>query len=223
MKSIAIDGPAGAGKSTIARLVAKRLGYTYVDTGALYRSLACFCMENNIDINADDEALHCRFKDCDIRVRYIDGVQYVYLNGEDITGKIREEKVGNIASIIGKRIPVRKKLLDIQRDIAEREDVVMDGRDIGTVVLPEAELKIFLTASVECRADRRYRELINEGRKVDYEKIKQDIIIRDRQDTEREIAPLCKAGDGILVDSSSLSIDEVCDKIIDLYADRVKS
>ncbi len=220
MKSIAIDGPAGAGKSTIAKLVAERLDCIYVDTGALYRSLAYFCLNNNIDIEADDKELSGLFEECRIKVKYFDSIQYVYLNDEDISGKIRDEKVGNIASIISSRKPTRDKLLNIQRDIARVENVVMDGRDIGTVVLPDAELKIFLTASVECRAERRYKELINKGQEVDFEKIKQDIIIRDKQDTEREIAPLCQAEDGILVDSSNLSIDEVCDEIVRLYAKR---
>lgn len=212
MISIAIDGPAGAGKSTIAKNVAAKLGCVYVDTGALYRVLALNTIENNVDWE-NENVLEESLKEDLINIKYIDRVQHVYLKGEDVSEKIRQEKVGNMASKISAKKPVRDKLLDLQRNIAKTNDVVMDGRDIGTVVLQDATLKIYLTASVEERANRRIIELKNKGQTVDAEKIKQDIINRDYQDMNREIAPLKQAEDAIYLDSSDMNIDEVTDFI----------
>lgn len=212
MISIAIDGPAGAGKSTIAKNVAAKLGCVYVDTGALYRVFALNTIENNVDWE-NENVLEESLKEDLINIKYIDRVQHVYLKGEDVSEKIRQEKVGNMASKISAKKPVRDKLLDLQRNIAKTNDVVMDGRDIGTVVLQDATLKIYLTASVEERANRRIIELKNKGQTVDAEKIKQDIINRDYQDMNREIAPLKQAEDAIYLDSSDMNIDEVTDFI----------
>lgn len=212
MISIAVDGPAGAGKSTIAKNVAAKLGCVYVDTGALYRVLALNTIENNVDWE-NENVLEESLKEDLINIKYIDRVQHVYLKGEDVSEKIRQEKVGNMASKISAKKPVREKLLDLQRNIAKTNDVVMDGRDIGTVVLQDATLKIYLTASVEERANRRIIELKNKGQTVDAEKIKQDIINRDYQDMNREIAPLKQAEDAIYLDSSDMNIDEVTDFI----------
>lgn len=216
MKNIAIDGPAGAGKSTIAKLVAGAIGGTYVDTGALYRGIALHTLNCNVDISEENQVANI-LNDCLITMKHVDGLQKVFLNGEDVSTDIRREEVGNAASKISAYSAVRKKLLSLQREMAASTNVVMDGRDIGTVVLPDCHLKIFLTASVEERADRRYKELLNKGEKPELEKIKQDIIIRDKQDTEREIAPLRQAEDAVLIDSSNLTIDEVVEKIVSLY------
>lgn len=212
--NIAIDGPAGAGKSTIAKLAAKRLGYIYVDTGAMYRAIALYLIEN--DINVDDEALVSEACDkIDVCIRYEDGVQNIYLNGRNVSTEIRKEQVGNMASKAAAKKPVRAKLLNLQRDIAKETDVIMDGRDIGTFVLPDAELKIYLTASVLTRAKRRYDELKAKGENPDIEKIKSDIEQRDYQDMNREIAPLRQADDAWYLDTSDMGIDEVVGSICD--------
>ena len=212
--NIAIDGPAGAGKSTIAKLAAKRLGYVYVDTGAMYRAIALYFIEN--DINVDDEALVSEACDkIDVCIRYEDGVQNIYLNGRNVSTEIRKEQVGNMASKAAAKKPVRAKLLNLQRDIAKETDVIMDGRDIGTFVLPDAELKIYLTASVLTRAKRRYDELKAKGENPDIEKIKSDIEQRDYQDMNREIAPLRQADDAWYLDTSDMGIDEVVGSICD--------
>ena len=211
--NIAIDGPAGAGKSTIAKLVAARQNCIYVDTGAMYRGLAVHFLGKQIDpsdINAVIDA--CR--DADVSIRYEDGMQQVYLNGTNITGQLRREEVGDMASKTSAIPEVRAKLLELQRTMAREHDVVMDGRDIGTNVLPDADLKIYLTASSKVRAERRYKELVEKGVKADFNKIEEDIIIRDRQDMEREIAPLKQADDAVLVDSSDMTIEEVVDAIV---------
>ncbi len=217
--NIAIDGPAGAGKSTIAKLAAKRLGYIYVDTGAMYRAIALYLIEN--DINVDDEALVSEACDnIDVCIRYEDDVQNIYLNGRNVSTEIRKEQVGNMASKAAAKKPVRDKLLNLQRDIAKESDVIMDGRDIGTFVLPDAELKIYLTASVLTRAKRRYEELKAKGENPDIDKIKGDIEQRDYQDMNREIAPLRQADDAWYLDTSDMSIDEVvgsiCDRAVSL-------
>lgn len=212
---IAIDGPAGAGKSTIAKLVAKKKGYIYVDTGAMYRAMALHMLRNGIDGN-DTEAVKKECKNAKIGIAYRDGEQVVLLGEENVNGLIRTEEVGNMASLTAKNPSVRERLVEIQMDLASKNDVVMDGRDIGTVVLPNADLKIFLTASVEVRAKRRYDELVAKGEKADLSVIEEDIRLRDRQDTEREISPLRKAADAIEVDSSDLTIEEVTDRILSL-------
>lgn len=209
---IAIDGPAGAGKSTIAKLVAKRKGFIYVDTGAMYRGLAIHFLNKGISPE-DTEGIKKACEDAEITIGYEDGQQQIYLNGENVTGRLREETVGNMASQSSGIAEVRKKLLDLQRELARKENVVMDGRDIGTRVLPDANVKIFLTASVDTRARRRYNELLEKGEACDYEKIAEDIKERDRRDMTREQSPLRQAEDAYLVDSSDMTIDEVVDKI----------
>ena len=213
--NVAIDGPAGAGKSTIAKLVAKEKGYVYVDTGAMYRGLAIHFLENGIEAE-EKEKIAEACKDADVTIRYEDGQQQVYLNGKNITAKLREEAVGNMASKSSAIPEVRAKLLELQRELARKEDVIMDGRDIGTCVLPEADVKVFLTASVETRAKRRYDELVEKGVACDLEEIARDIAERDERDSTREIAPLKQAEDAVLVDSSHMTIEEVVAAIVKL-------
>lgn len=211
--NIAIDGPAGAGKSTIAKLVAKEFGSQYVDTGAMFRVIALHVLDEGVDPE-DENKVETALKGAAIDISYEGGVQIIRLNGADTAGKIRTEEVGNVASKISAYKAVRDKLLAMQRNVAKEYSVVMDGRDIGTVVLPQAELKIFLTASVEERANRRYKELVEKGESPDIEKIKEDIEKRDLQDSTRKIAPLKKAEDAIEIDSSEMSIEEVVAEII---------
>ena len=218
--NIAIDGPAGAGKSTIAKRVAKEMGYIYVDTGAMYRSLALYFIRLGID--KDDEArISEAVKDADVTIKYVNGEQQVLLNDENVTGLITTEEVGNMASASSVYSSVRSKLLDLQRNLAASNDVIMDGRDIGTCVLPNAQVKVFLTASVDTRADRRYKELVEKGENPDLDKIKKDIEERDYRDSHRENAPLRQADDATLVDSSNMSIEEVVDAIINLCKDKM--
>ncbi len=213
--NIAIDGPAGAGKSSIAKLVAKEISFIYVDTGAMFRAMALFFMKNGID-TADENAVSENCDRIEIRMEYEEGVQHIILNGEDVSEEIRQESVGENASVVAKYDSVRTKLLNLQRSLAAASDVIMDGRDIGTVVLPEAEVKIFLTASVEVRAKRRYKELREKGEECDYEKIEQSIVARDYQDMHRAIAPLKKAEDAILLDTSDMTIPQVVSRIREL-------
>ena len=213
--NVAIDGPAGAGKSTIAKLVAKEKGYIYVDTGAMYRALAIHFLKKNISAeNVEQIVLACA--DADVTIAYEDGVQQVYLNGENVTGRLRGEEVGNMASRTSSIPQVREKLLELQRGLAREQDVIMDGRDIGTCVLPHADVKVYLTASVETRAQRRYQELQEKGEDCNLEEIAHDIEERDRRDMTREIAPLKQAEDAVLVDSSDMTITEVVKTIVDL-------
>lgn len=213
MASIAIDGPAGAGKSTIAKAVAKKLDYIYVDTGAMYRAIAHYLVTNHIDIE-DEQALAEACNQITVEIQYEEGQQQVYLNGENVTPYLRTEETGNMASKSSAKAPVRAALLDLQRNMAKQYNVVMDGRDIGTNVLPEAEVKIYLTASSKERANRRYKELIEKGEQPDFDKIEADIIERDKRDMNRAIAPLKQAEDAVLIDSSDMSIAEVVDKIL---------
>ena len=213
--NIAIDGPAGAGKSTIARLAAKKLGFIYVDTGAMYRAIALYLIWKEIDLN-DEAALERALDRVKINIVYEKGVQHVFLNLQDVSAEIRSEKVSIMASKSSALLPVRNKLLDIQRDIAARNDVIMDGRDIGTNILPNAEVKIYLDASPDVRAKRRYDEMRNKGEKPDLESIKANIIARDEQDMNRKLAPLKKADDAVLIDSSYMTIDEVVERIVSL-------
>ena len=213
--NIAIDGPAGAGKSTIAKLVAKEKGYIYVDTGAMYRGLAIHFLKKGIQPDEKEKIIDA-CKDAEVSIGYEDGAQQIYLNGETITSMLREEAVGNMASISSAVPEVRAKLLDLQRNLAKEKDVVMDGRDIGTHVLPNADVKIYLTASVECRANRRFKELTEKGIACNYDEIAQDIQERDTRDMNREIAPLKKADDAVLVDSSDMTIEEVVKAITGL-------
>lgn len=210
MINIAIDGPAGAGKSTIAKKLAAELGYVYVDTGAMYRALAYFFLQNGIAAD-DEEAIAKACKEVDVTIRYVDGEQQVLLNGENVSGVIRNEEVGNMASATSVYPVVRTKLVDLQRQLAQKENVIMDGRDIGTVVLPDANVKIYLTASSKVRAQRRYDELTAKNVACSLEEIEQDIIDRDYRDMHRETSPLKQAEDAVLLDSSNLDIDGVVD------------
>lgn len=210
--NIAIDGPAGAGKSTIAKLVSQKLGFIYVDTGAMYRAIALYFLNNNIDVDNNESVLGA-CNDIKIDIKYEDNNQQVYLNGENVSSLIRQEKVGNMASKVAAKQAVRNVLLQLQRDIAASSDVIMDGRDIGTFVLPNAELKIYLTASVSTRAKRRYDELVLKGENPDMKTIEKDIEQRDFQDMNREISPLKQADDAIYLDTSDMSIDEVVEFI----------
>ena len=213
--SIAIDGPAGAGKSTVAKLVAKEKGFAYVDTGAMYRGLAVhFLQEGILPEETDKIAASC--KDAEVNIAYEGGVQQIYLNGRNITAKLREEAVGNMASVSSAIPQVRAKLLEVQRTLAREKDVVMDGRDIGTNVLPNADVKVYLTASIDTRAKRRYDELTEKGIPCVYEEIAADIAERDKRDMEREIAPLSQATDAVLVDSSDMTISQVVQAILEL-------
>lgn len=220
MASIAIDGPAGAGKSTIAKRVAKELGYIYVDTGALYRAIAHYLVTNQIDIE-DEVALSSACDKITVEIQYEDGQQQVYLNGENVTPYLRTEETGNMASKSSAKAPVRAALLDLQRNMAKQYNVVMDGRDIGTNVLTDAEVKIYLTASSKERANRRYKELVEKGETPDFDKIEADIIERDERDMNRDIAPLKQAEDAVLVDSSDMGIDEVVTTILTIARDRL--
>lgn len=218
--SIAIDGPAGAGKSTIAKKIAKELDYLYIDTGAIYRTMGYYFLENGIDVN-DEEIVSEMCSKIEVGLKYIDGVQHVFLNEEDVSDKIRTGEVGSAASKISAYSEVRASLLGLQKNMAETENVVMDGRDIGSVVLPNATLKIYLTASVEERARRRYLEYVLAGQECDLEKIKKEIEERDHRDMTREISPLICAEDAYTVDSSEMSIDEVCGEIMKLLNQKV--
>lgn len=214
-KNIAIDGPAGAGKSTIAKAVAKKLGFIYVDTGAMYRAMALYLIRNNIDKH-DKEKIEKACEDAEISIDYVDGVQVVLLFGENVNPFLRTEEVGDMASVSSANQKVREKLVSLQQKLAASKSVVMDGRDIGTVVLPDAECKIYLTADSAVRAKRRYDELVAKGEKCDLEQIEKDIIKRDHQDMTREISPLKQAEDAILVDTSYMSVDEVEEKILEI-------
>ena len=213
--SVAIDGPAGAGKRTIAKRVAKEKDFIYIDTGAMFRAMAIHFLRCGIAAD-DHEKISEAVKDVNVTISYVNGEQNVFLNGENVTGQLRTEEVGNMASESSVNGHVRKKLLELQRKLAASANVVMDGRDIGTVVLPDADVKVYLTASVEVRAQRRYKELIEKGQEADLEKIKKDIEDRDYRDMNREIAPLRQAEDAILVESSSMTIDENVQAILDL-------
>ena len=213
--NIAIDGPAGAGKSTIARKIAKRLGYIYVDTGAMYRAMALYLLREKIEPSETDK-ISAKCSEADISIGYENGEQVVYLNGENVNGLIRTEEVGNMASASSPNPDVRRKLVELQQKLADSKDVVMDGRDIGTCVLPHAQVKVYLTADSRVRAERRYKELTDKGVSCDLDTIEKDIIERDYQDTTREISPLKQAEDATLVDSSYMTVDEVVDAIIAL-------
>ena len=210
---IAIDGPAGAGKSTIAKEIAKRLGFIYVDTGAMYRAMALYLLRKEIPMD-DSGKISDASQAADITIAYKDGLQQVLLDGENVTGLLRTEEVGNMASVSSANPDVRKKLVELQQELANRENVVMDGRDIGTCVLPAADVKIYLTASVGCRAKRRFDELTAKGEACDLAVIEADIAKRDHQDMTREHSPLRQAEDAVLLDSSELTIQEVVEKIL---------
>ena len=216
-KQIAIDGPAGAGKSTIAKKVAATLGFIYVDTGAMYRAMALYMIKEGINPGETNKIVD-KCKSADITIKHENGEQVVYLNGENVNGLIRTEEVGNMASSVSVIGFVRQKLVELQQKLAAETDVVMDGRDIGTVVLPNADLKIYLTASSKVRAERRYKELTEKGVSCNIDDIERDIVERDYRDMHREISPLKQADDAVLIDSSNYTIEEVAKKIIDCYS-----
>ena len=220
--NIAIDGPAGAGKSTIAKKVAKELSFIYVDTGAMYRAMAYYLLSQGIK-GDEQEAIAEKCQGADISIEYKDGEQIVILNGENVNGVIRTEEVGNMASVSSANPKVREHLLKLQRTLAANNDVVMDGRDIGTTILPDAEVKIYLTASPETRAKRRALEYEQKGIACDINQICQDIVARDLRDMNREISPLKQAEDAVLVDSSEMGIDEVVNAILHVYRQKVQA
>ena len=206
--NVAIDGPAGAGKSTIAKMLAKELAYVYVDTGAMYRAIGYYFLKNGV--NSDDvETIEKELSNINVSIVYQDGEQQVLLNGENVNGVIRQEEVGKMASATSKYKAVREKLVETQRQIAREQNIIMDGRDIGTVILPDATVKFYLTASVEVRAKRRYDELVAKGEACDLKEIEKDIADRDYQDMNREVSPLKQAKDAVLLDSSYLDIPQV--------------
>ena len=213
--NVAIDGPAGAGKSTIAKAVAKKMGLIYVDTGAMYRAMALFMIREKVDPQ-DAEAISTKCKEADITIDYENGEQVVRLNGENVNGMLRTEEVGNMASVTSVQPAVRVKLVELQQALAKVRDCIMDGRDIGTCVLPDAQVKIYLTASSDVRAKRRYDELVAKGESCDLAQIKADIEERDYRDMNREHSPLKQAEDAVLVDSSDMTVDEVIETIIGL-------
>lgn len=211
--SVAVDGPAGAGKSSVSKAVAKKLGFIYVDTGAMYRACALYALENGLEI--EEKALLGVLDDINIQIKYDDNGQIILLNGKDVSKDIRKPEVSMGASKIAAIPAVRLKLVELQRKLAENDNVIMDGRDIGTYVLPDASVKVYLTASAEARAKRRYDEMTGEK---DFETVKKDIINRDENDMKREFAPLKKADDAYVIDSSDMSFDEVCEKLEELIA-----
>ncbi len=213
--NIAVDGPAGAGKSTIARAVAKKLRVVYVDTGAMYRAMALFMIREGVD-SADGETVSAKCREADITIAYEGDEQVVLLNGENVNPYLRTEEVGNMASAVSVQPAVREKLVELQQALAAKTDCIMDGRDIGTCVLPDAQVKIYLTASSQVRAKRRYDELTAKGQACDLEKIKADIEDRDYRDMHREHSPLRQAQDAVLVDSSDMTVEEVIERILSL-------
>ena len=219
--AIAIDGPAGAGKSTIAKRAAKALSFIYVDTGAMYRAMGLYFLKKGISPE-DQEEIEKACEDIQVSITYENGEQQVLLNGENVSSEIRREEVGNMASKTSANSRVREKLVALQRELASRENVVMDGRDIGTQVLPDATVKIYLTASSRERAKRRYLELQEKGMAANLEEIEADIIERDHRDMTREISPLCQAEDAVLVDASYMTIAEVTEAVLKAFEEKRK-
>lgn len=211
--NVAIDGPAGAGKSSIARAAAKKLGFIYVDTGALYRAVGVYGLRNGVD-NKNADAVASMLPHISVELKFRDGVQHVYLNGEDVSEEIRTPPASMAASDVSAVPAVRQFLFDLQRDIAAKNDCIMDGRDIGTVVLPNAQVKIFLTASPEARSMRRYKELQEKGAKDTYEDVLADLLQRDYNDSHRAVAPLKPAEDSITVDNSGLSLEDSIEQVL---------
>ncbi len=220
MIAVAIDGPTGAGKSSVSKAVAKKLGFIHVDTGALYRAVAYKSIKNNLKI-FDEYSVNNFLKELKIDLTFEDNTQKVWVNGEDVTGEIRTEEVSMMASNVSKIPSVRAFLLDLQRNIAKKNNVIMDGRDIATVILPNADVKIFFTASPEKRAERRYNELLAKNQKVEYNTILDDVIKRDKQDSERDIAPLKPAEDSIILDTSDFTFDESVQAVVNLIKEKI--
>ena len=221
MFNVAIDGPSGAGKSSVSKEAAKRLGFIHVDTGALYRSLAYAAMKNDVDIN-DEISLKKMLNMTKISIEFKDGTQNVFVNQENVNDKIRTEQVSKAASDISKIPMIRAFLLDLQRDLANENNVVMDGRDVGSVVLPNADVKIFITASPEQRAERRYKELLAKGEKVVYNDILEKLVYRDHQDTHREIAPLKPCENAVIIDTSELDFSQSVNAVLDTIREKYK-
>lgn len=218
MISIAIDGPAGAGKSTVAKAVSKKLSYIYVDTGALYRVIGLYVVRNEF---TDEESVKKKLNEIKLSLRFINGEQKVFLFDEDVSDKIRTPEISMSASKVSAFLSVRKFLLNLQRDLAKKNNIIMDGRDIGTVILPDAQVKIFLTASLEERSKRRYRELIEKNCNVTYEEVLNDIIKRDYNDSNRPVAPLKPATDAVILDTSNYNFKESVDLVLNLIKDKL--
>jgi len=216
---IAIDGPSSSGKSTLAKMLASKLDYVYIDTGAMYRAMGYYFLSNNLDFNNVD-VVNDNIKNIDIRINYIDGVQQVLLNDVDVSAFIRKEEVGTAGSVVSTYQVVRGKLVEMQQKMAEVQSVVMDGRDIGTVVLPNADIKIYLNADCHERAIRRHKELLERGNDKSLEEVEKDLLDRDFRDMNRKISPLKKAVDAIEIDSTYLGIEEVVDKVLDIVKER---
>ncbi len=219
-KNIAIDGPAGAGKSTIAKAAASKLGFIYVDTGALYRSIGLYCLKNNIE-TTDKLAVEKILPEVSVELKYVDGTQKVILNSNDVSEEIRKPECSMAASNVSAIPVVREFLFELQRKMARENDVIMDGRDIGTVILPDAEVKIFLTASPEERANRRFKELVEKGNNPDYDELLKEINQRDYNDMHRETAPLKQADDAILFDTTTLGREEVVDELLKIISEKL--
>ena len=217
--SIALDGPGGAGKSTVAKRVAARKGIIYVDTGAMYRRIALFMLRNDVDVS-DINAVQPLLSKVDIQIRFEDGTQKIILNGEDVSTRIRENRVSLAASTVSRHKEVRSFLLDTQRNLAKQNSVIMDGRDIGTVVLPDAQVKIYLTADVEERAKRRFKELQEKGQEVSFDELLDEIKLRDYQDMNRDVAPLRQADDAVLLDTTDLDFDQVVEKVLEIIREK---
>lgn len=220
MVNVAIDGPAGAGKSTVARAAAKELGFIYVDTGALYRAVGVYCLRNNI-VTTDADGVGAILSDITVELKFIDGIQHVFLNGDDVSTEIRLPEASMAASNVSAISSVRAFLFDLQRDIAAKNNCLMDGRDIGTVVLPNAQVKIFLTADPEERAMRRFKELQEKGSTVTYKEVLDDLLVRDYNDSHREIAPLKPAEDSVVINTTGLTLEESINKIIETVKEKM--
>ncbi|MCI9354493.1 MAG: (d)CMP kinase [Firmicutes bacterium] len=218
--SIAIDGPAGSGKSTVAKQIAKKLNLLYIDTGAMYRAVGLYCLKNNIDIDKE-EKIAFALKNMNMSIELLEGIQNIYLNGENVTEKIRTQEVGKAASDVAVILAVRQKLVQIQRDLAKGHNVIMDGRDIGTNVLPDASVKIYLNANIEERTKRRCNELKTLGKQYDKEQIKKEIIQRDENDKNRKYNPLKKAEDAFEIDSSCMNIEQVIEAILNVVKQKI--
>ncbi len=220
MINVAIDGPAGAGKSTVARAAAQKLGYIYVDTGALYRAIGVYCLRNSI-VTTDADAVGAILADVTVELKFIDGVQHVFLNGDDVSVEIRLPEASMAASNVSAIPAVRAFLFDLQRNIAASNNCLMDGRDIGTVVLPDAQVKIFLTADPEERAMRRFKELQEKGSNVTFEEVLEDLKVRDYNDSHREIAPLKPAEDSVIVNTTGMTLEESIDTIVRTVEEKI--
>lgn len=218
--SIAIDGPAGSGKSTVAKQIAKKLNIVYIDTGAMYRAVGLYCLRNGIDYD-DSEKVNVVLENINITIELLKGEQRIYLNGENVTQEVRTQQAGKAASAVGTILAVREKLVQLQRELSKGQNVIMDGRDIGTNVLPDATVKIYLDASVEQRTKRRCNELEQKGEHYNVEQVKKEIIQRDENDKNRKYNPLKKAEDAFVIDSSCMSVEQVVDRIFNIVNSRI--